>query len=238
VYLRDNFGVRLNTVFKFYYQAWVMFGVAALFALDYLWREFVVGVRRAAPVVATAGYAVTLLLALLFPYYAIQSRAAEYRGAVTAETRQSPTLNGLAQLNRYNPNEYEAIMWLRENVTGTPVILEAVGPQYSPQGHGRVSASTGLPTLLGWAGHEYQWRGSSTQEPGLRDPVVQNVYTLPGWEETVDLLNRYNVEYIYVGELELSTYGPRSREKFSDRLPVAYQNESVTIYRWQPQQVN
>ena len=238
IYLRDNFGVRLNTVFKFYYQAWVMFGVAALFALDYLWREFVGGTRRLAPVVATGGYALALLLALLFPYYAIQSRAAEYRGALTAEMRQPPTLNGLAQLDRFNPNEYEAIMWLRQNVTGTPVILEAVGPQYSPQGHGRVSASTGLPTLLGWAGHEYQWRGRSTQEPGLRDPVVQDIYTLPGWEETVDLLNRYNVEYIYVGELELSTYGPRSREKFSDRLPVAYQNDSVTIYRWQPQQVN
>ena len=68
--------------------------------------------------------------------------------------------------------------------------------------------------------------------------MVQDIYSLPGWEETVDLLNRYNVEYIYVGELELSTYGPRSREKFSDRLPVAYQNDSVTIYRWQPQQVN
>lgn len=235
VYLRDNFGMRLNTVFKFYYQAWVLFGVAALFALDYLWRDFKAAANRVAPVTATAGYGLALLLALLFPFYAIQARAAEYRGDVTAETRQPPTLNGLAQLNRYNPDEYEAIMWLRRNVTGTPVILEAVGPQYSPEGHGRVSASTGLPTLLGWAGHEYQWRGSSTQEPALRDPVVQNVYTLPDWEETANLLNRYDVEYIYVGGLELSTYGPRSREKFNNRLPVVYENDSVTIYRWQPQ---
>jgi YYY domain-containing protein len=232
VYLRDNFGVRLNTIFKFYYQAWVMFGVAALFALDYLWREFIAGAQRVAPALATAGYATALALALMFPYYAIASRAAEYRGPVTAETRQPPTLNGLAQLNLYNPDEYAAVTWLRQNVSGTPVILEAVGGQYS--GYGRISASTGLPTLLGWAGHEYQWRGSSTAEPGQREPVVRQIYEQPDWANTADLLNQYQVEYIYVGGLELSTYGPQSQAKFNDRLEVAYNNNSVTIYRWQP----
>ena len=101
------------------------------------------------------------------------------------------------------------------------------------------TVAPGLPTLLGWAGHEYQWRGYSTPEPAERDPVVRDVYTVPGWDNgnIVDRLNAYGVAYIYVGNLERNTYGIDGRltgqNKFSENLEVAYQNGSVTIYRWQ-----
>jgi YYY domain-containing protein len=236
LYLRDNFGVRLNTIFKFYYQAWALFGVAAIFGLYALWQA-TTGVKRAVPALVTAAYGLALLLSLLFPYYAVQSRAEEFRGAADAEFRQPPTLNGLAAMQTFNFDEYAAIQWLRENVTGTPVILESVGGQYSE--YGRVSASTGLPTLLGWAGHEYQWRGSSTQEPAVRDPAVRDIYTAANWDgsNAALLLDDYGVELIYVGNLERSTYGLFGPElqKFDDRLEVAYQNSSVTIYRWLPE---
>jgi uncharacterized membrane protein len=232
VYLRDNFGQRLNTTFKFYYQAWVMFGVAGLFALDYLWREFKGG-ARIVPILTAGVYAAVFALTLLFPYHAIQSRAAEFRGSPTAEDRQPATLNGLVQVQRFNNDEYDALMWLRQNVSGAPVVLEAVGGQYSA--FGRVSASTGLPTVLGWAGHEYQWRGNSNPEPGQRDPAIEQIYADPAWSNSPELLNRYNVEFIYVGDLEFSTYGPLGSQKFADQLEVAYQNNGVTIYRWQPQ---
>jgi uncharacterized membrane protein len=230
VYLRDNFGVRLNTIFKFYYQAWVMFGVSALYALYYLAQELKVRARWLVTWVPITGYVMMLLISLFFPLHAIRSRAAEYRGPANAEIRQPATLDGLAQLNRYNPDEYQAIMWLRENVQGTPVILEAVGGQYS--NFARVSADTGLPTLLGWAGHELQWRGSANPEPGLRDPIVHRIYSQTDWRDTSALLDKYQVEYIYLGSLELSSYGPQIDENFADRLQVAYRNSSVTIYKW------
>ncbi|MBX3060070.1 MAG: hypothetical protein KF770_26740 [Anaerolineae bacterium] len=237
LYLRDNFGVRLNTIFKFYYQAWALFGVAAIFGLYALWRA-TAGAARIVPVLTTAGYGLALLLSLLFPFYAIQSRAIEFRGRADAPFRQPPTLNGLAAMQNFNFDEYAAIQWLRENVDGAPVILEAVGGQYSE--YGRVSASTGLPTLLGWAGHEYQWRGSSTPEPALRDPAVRDIYTAAAWENSnaAQLLDRYGVELIYLGNLERSAYGlfGPALQKFSDRLEVAYQNNSVTIYRWLPEE--
>ena len=107
-----------------------MFGVAGLFALDYLWHELK-GAARVVPGVVTVGYTAVFALTLLFPYYAVQSRAAEFRGSPTAETRQPATLNGLAHVERFNPDEYDALMWLRQNVNGTPTILEAVGGQYS-----------------------------------------------------------------------------------------------------------
>ena len=108
-------------------------------------------------------------ISLLFPYYAVQSRAVEYRGRVDASNRREPTLNGLAYIEHFNPDEYEALMWLRAQ-EGAPVVLEAVernGGQYSS--YSRVSANTGFPTLLGWVGHEYQWRGGGHPEPARRD---------------------------------------------------------------------
>jgi uncharacterized membrane protein len=199
----------------------VLFGVAAVFALDYLWRN-----ARPAAMLATAGYGLMLAAALLFPAFGISSRAQEYA--------HPATLNGIAHYRYTQPDEHAALMWLRQNVEGAPVIVEAIGGQYSPQGHGRVSATSGLPTLLGWAGHEYQWRGS-TPEPPEREAAVEQIYGGRDWTTARELLDRYGVRYIYVGPLEVSTYGPHVLERFQQqRLEVAYANESVIIYRWSP----
>ncbi|MCA9933492.1 MAG: hypothetical protein H6662_10740 [Ardenticatenaceae bacterium] len=228
VYLRDNFGMRLNTIFKFYYQAWVLFGVAGLFAIAYMWQHFRKGLGAIVPGLATAVYLSFFAISLLFPYYMARSRAIEYGGPLTAENRPALTLDGLDFLVRSQPAEYAAITWLRDNVGGTPVILEAVGGQYSD--YGRIAASTGLPTVLGWAGHEYQWRGS-TPEPSEREEAIRQIYSNPDWEITTELLNRYNVAYIVVGPRELYTYGSLTAEKFNP-LPIAYRLGDVTIYQW------
>lgn len=235
LYLRDNFGVRLNTTFKFYYQAWVMFGVAAVFAVDWLWSQVTTVPQRALALATTGAYLFMLAVALLFPVYAVQSRAIEYRGPSDAAERQPPTLDGLAYLARFNPSEYDAIMWLREqtDIAGAPpVVLEAVGGQYS--GFARVSSATGLPTVLGWPGHEWQWRGGDHPEPGRREPIVRQIYTATDLGVVGFLLDQFDVAYIYVGDQEVNAYGPVGMEKFRDRLEVAYANDRVTIYRWQP----
>ena len=227
VYLKDVFSQRLNTIFKFYYQAWLLFGVTAAFGLSYLWNRF-----RVPALFATAVYGSALAVALLFPVFAAQSRSIEYRGPVTNETRLPPTLNGLAYIDRWNPDEYAALLWLRENVNGSAVILEAVGGSYT--GYARVSADTGIPTVLGWPGHQRQWRGT-TPEPGIREPAVGTIYSLAPWPETAALLDQYDVTHVYFGRLERDTYNPQAEEKFDQNLEVAYQNDSVKIYRWQPQ---
>ena len=241
VYLRDNFGVRLNTTFKFYYQAWAMFGVAAVFALDYLLTMRRNTAERLVGGAATVGYVALLAVSLLFPVYAVQSRALEYRGPATDDAgqpqeRQPATLDGLAALRRFNPSEYEALMWLLANAVqpgeAPPVVLEAVGGQYSA--FGRVAANTGLPTVLGWPGHEWQWRGSDHPEPGRREGLVEQIYTAADLNTIAPLLDELGVTYIYVGDLETGTYGAAGLEKFRDRLEVAFANDRVTIYRWQP----
>jgi uncharacterized membrane protein len=222
VYLRDNFGQRINTIFKFYYQAWILFGVAALYAIAYLLKRF-----RISGLLASVLYVLLLFGSLLFPYYAIQSRSIEYRGPLDAEQRQAATLDGLAYVRRGNPDEYDAITWLRDNVEDSPVLVEAVGGQYSQ--YGRIAAATGIPTILGWAGHEYQWRGD-TPEPAERDTVVRSIYTQDDWPATEALLDRYGVSYVYVGQLERNTYDPLFEEKFEQNLDIVFRNDSVTIY--------
>jgi uncharacterized membrane protein len=206
-----------------------LFGVTAVCALSYLWNRF-----RVPAVLASVVYVGSLIVALLFPLFAIQSRSVEYRGPIDNVERPAPTLNGLAYLDRFNTEEYDALMWLRENVNGQAVILEAVGGSYSPQGHARVSANTGIPTILGWPGHERQWRGA-TPEPGIREPDISTIYSLAPWDQTAALLNKYNVTHVFYGRLERDTYDPQAEEKFDQNLEVAFQNGSVKIYRWQPE---
>ncbi|MGH2538785.1 MAG: DUF2298 domain-containing protein, partial [Candidatus Promineifilaceae bacterium] len=228
VYLRDVFGQRLNTIFKFYYQAWLLYGLAAVAGLAHLLRHHRLGGPLAAGI-----YAPLLLISLLFPIYAGRSRAIEYRGPAGDPSRASPTLDGLAYLQRFAPGDHDAIRWLRANMAGDPVLLEAIGGAYT--GYGRVSASTGLPTILGWPGHELQWRGPTTALDG-REPAVATLYSSPDWQAAEALLRQYDVSLIYYGPLERSTYGNGGEEKFLDHLEVVYRNDAVTIYRWRAEE--
>jgi YYY domain-containing protein len=216
VYLRDNFGARLNTVFKFYYQAWVLFGLASAFGLYSLLRS-----SRPVRWVAGAGGALLIAAGLVYPVLAIPTRAGEYSGAAT--------LDGMAYMEQVTPGDYAAIRWLQDNATGAPVVLEAVGGQYSRGG--RIAAHTGLPTVLGWAGHEYQWRGE-TPEPAERETDIKTAYTSASWSETEAILDRYAVKYVVVGSLETSTYGEAPGIKFARMLEPVFQADGVTIYEW------
>ena len=216
-YLRDVFGTRMNTVFKFYFQAWVVWGIAGSY---WLARGLI---RREGWTVA----AVLLILAgLVYPALAIPARAREYGGP--------PTLDGAAHLRQIYAADFDAIAWLNENVEGRPVILEAPGDRFRAYTYeGRVSAFTGLPTLLGWGGHEHQWRGNY-DEPARREPDIETLYTTADPIETLTLLNRYGIRYVYVGPLERTRYPPAGLAKFDRLLETVYDAAGVTIYRYIP----
>ena len=216
VYLRDNFYARLNTVFKFYYQAWVLFGLASAFGLYSLLRS-----NRPIRWLAGVGGVMLIAAGLIYPALAIPTRIGEYGGEAT--------LDGMATMRRVIPDDYAAIRWLQENVDGAPVVLEAVGGQYSRGG--RIAAHTGLPTVLGWAGHQYQWRGE-TPEPAQREVDVRTAYTSTSWEETQAILDQYRVKYVVVGSLERSTYGEAAVRKFERMLLPVFRADGVTIYVW------
>jgi YYY domain-containing protein len=215
VYLRDIFGTRMNTVFKFYFQAWVLWGVAGAYALAGFIRRGRVGVVVVAALLIAAG--------LVYPALAIPARASEYGGP--------STLDGTAYLAEAQPDDTAAIAWLNDNVSGAPVILEAPGNGYRAYVYeGRVSAQTGLPTLLGWAGHEHQWRGNY-DEQARREPDIETLYTSVDADEVLALMDEYGVEYVYVGPLERTRYPAAGLAKFAGLMDAVYDTGTVTIYR-------
>jgi len=220
VLLRDVFGTRMNTVFKFYYQAWILLAVSAAFGL-YLLGPWGGRANRPLRVLVAAGFVPLLLASFVYPVLSTYSKTGGFSG--------QPTLDGMAHLRAGHEDDLAAIRWLKEKVDGAPVILEATGGQYTY--NARVSAHTGLPTLLGWGGHEHQWRGNY-EEPAKREPVIETLYTSPDPERTRALLDEYDIEYVYVGSLERSTYqiGQPVLDKFDDLMDVVFQQGEVIIY--------
>jgi YYY domain-containing protein len=212
---------RMNTVFKYYLEAWLLLGVASAAVLDERWppaqrpggrwwRLAVVGAGAVALATSVTG-AIGLL-----------------RGRHVAGPR--PTLDGMAYLKTFNPLELEAYEWLNANVPGTPAIAEAQGPSY--QQFARVSMNTGLPALLGWEYHVFQ-RGQAWPQIHWRRQDVQTIYVSPEREAVEAALRRHRVAFVFVGPLELRTYGERSLERFalwSDLLRPVFRNQGVTIF--------
>jgi YYY domain-containing protein len=201
VYLRDSFGVRMNTVFKFYYQAWVMLGCASAYAVWWLLDRLE---RPASRFLFILGAVLVIGLGLVYPIMAIPSRAAGFTGPAN--------LDGSSAVANSNPDDWAAIQWLDANaqegvpVGNVPVILEA--PSVPPTGgsytyQGRISAFTGFPTVLGWAVHESQWRGNY-DEQGRREPDIAAIYTTSDGQTALDLLHKWNVSYVILGASELS----------------------------------
>jgi len=213
-YLRDQFGWRMNTIFKFYFQTWMVWAIAAGYASAVLLKE---ALKSRLGLVFTMALTALLVMALIYPFYGFLSRTDYFQP-------QTWTLDGSAYLARYSPDEMQAIQWLQQAPYG--VVAEAVGGSYT--GYARVSTQSGLPSVLGWPGHESQWRGGA-EEMGSREPEIAQLYQARRWEQANPILEKYNIRYVFLGSLERSTY--RANDSlFQKYLKPVYNNATVTIY--------
>jgi YYY domain-containing protein len=216
-YVGDVFNSRMNSVFKLYYQAWLMLAIAGGFSLYYLashWRLTFPRERQYRLVWAGAA-ALVLLGAALYPLGGTMNRTYQADGS-------------LQGLSYYPADERAAIAFLNQRAQGQDlVIAEAVGNDYTLAG--RISAATGIPAILGWGGHEDQWRGGSSKARAGRFEDVNTLYKTTDPNEMNQILKKYDVTYVYVGALERSTYGDAGLEKFKP-FPAVFQSGTVTIY--------
>jgi YYY domain-containing protein len=238
-YLRDMFGMRMNTIFKFYFQGWVLLACASAYAVWWVARFS----GRLLRGIFLSIAAITVCAGLVYPVMAIASRVERLHWSPILDAAAS-FAGDYPQHWAAQPADWQAIQWINANLrpgTGVvPTILEAPGGGY--ENAGRISAFTGLPTLLGWTNHEGQWRGSYL-EINRRLPDIQEIYTTPSEEDALQLLHKWKVNYLVLGETERqfiqqtcnnpqSSCSPeRALAKFDRFLVPLYTQQGVTIYQ-------
>jgi YYY domain-containing protein len=220
LYVRDEFEdqplYRMNTVFKLGYQAWLLLGLAGIGALAFR-GEWLARRRLRWTLVPLA--ALLAAAAVVYPVAGTYARKAAFS--------RSPTLDGLGWLRDRAPGDPGAISQLNEAAPGDEVVLEAVGDDYSTFGHARISTFTGLPTVLGWPGHELQWG----HDPGTRAADVEQMYESPTTAGAGELLDRYDVRWLVVGPLERAEYGDGGVAKWDSLGERVYDRDDTTVWR-------
>ena len=245
VRVEDDIG-RMNTLFKYYLEAWVFLALASAF---FLWRMWYDNRFRPVPFdvarLVWFGIVVALVLfSLVYTLLGTQARLADRFNPLP------PTLDGTAYMEqavhweKEQPIELkwdrEAINWLQENVEGSPVILEAHTEQY--RWGGRMSNYTGLPTVLGWPWHQIQQRGPYGTEVHSRAADIQLIYNTVDLAEAKALLDGYGVRYVVVGDLERIFYTEEGLGKFDIMAQLGaaakvFDNGHTAIYHINPQVV-
>ncbi len=218
---------RMNTVFKFYMHLWIFLAIAASYSFYQLYLRYRTKSENSLP----WGYGkkiwmVSLVLLVLscsvFPVVATFTRIEDMNA--------KPALDGMEYMKDLDRGDYYAIKWIQENIKGTPVILEASEDDSSYRYTSRVSANTGLPTVIGWARHERFW-GRDHDEIRTRLEDVNSIYSTGNRKKALELMNKYNISYVYIGQLERQMYDIRA-DKFEDEtyFELVYQ-DSVQIYK-------
>lgn len=201
---------RANTMFKLVYQAFILYSLVSGYVLIYFRKNILV---KLVILLVVASH-------LTYPFFAIKS----YYGLKTYHG-----MWGLRFLQTSYKDNLEAIKWLNKNVDGQPVILEAVGDSYTT--YGQISMATGLPTVQGWVVHEWLWRGGYDL-PAQRQTDVQKIYESKDPVEAKSLLQKYSVEYVFIGDKEKEKY-PMLNEKIFIEIgaKVVFESGLTRVYK-------
>ena len=158
----------------------------------------------------------------------------------TRDFGPEPTLDGIVHLLRDHPDEYEAIRWLNSEVEGAPIIVESAAGSHYYGSYFRLSAYTGLPTIVGRWG-QVPWNVDMTQkEKDYRESAARTIYKSEDVAEVQQVIADFDVTYVYLGYREINSYsGNKSKDefavflqdKFSSFMDIAFENEGVIIYK-------
>ena len=219
IYLKDIYPAhfRANTMFKLVYQSFIMLSLASGYIIIRLISNFEFRISNF--LISCIG-SIGLFLVFLYPYFAVSSYYGNlliYKG-----------LDGISYLKTKNPSDYETILWFNKTVKGQPVILEAQGDSYTD--YERISANTGLPTVLGWIVHEWLWR-KTYDVPAPRIAEVKTIYESQNIKQVKQLLKKYHVSFVVIGDLERQKYTALQEEKFKNLGSVVFESGKTKVYK-------
>lgn len=239
IFIRDIYPThfRANTMFKFFYQAWIMLGIVCGCCITMLWQYF----NRKRNFFGQIFKTISLLLIFSGLLYGTLAVSQGFNGL--KDHKQS--IQGTNYLASKFPGDFEAIEWLNQNISDQPTLVEAVGESYTD--FARISANTGIPTVLGWPVHEWLWRGSYLdplrpetkvqKKTGGADTVASRVEDVRAFYETNDpqtaqgVIEKYGIEYIYVGQMEREKYPNLNEKKYRQmNLEIVYDKNDSRIY--------
>ena len=229
---------RMNTVFKFYYQAWTLLSLSAAAALIWtlpavnsIWRK------------GTSNLWQAVLILLLFGafLYPVLASSDKIRDRMSDSAPVGLDGDAFMQTSFYNDQgvdmdlnqDYQAIEWMRGNVQGSPVIVEANTVEY--RWGNRYTIYTGLPGVLGWNWHQRQQRGFLSYN-GIANRLneIPGFYLTESVEDALNFLRKYDVKYIVLGQLERLYYNGAGLDKFLQYDGVYWQEvfryEDTVIY--------
>ena len=199
IYVKDIYSkpyIRFNTVFKVTYEAFILFAICTNYAIIKLLlchKKIIItfGIILAILNISTFGYGIEALI------YANYGSSYIGIGEIYEQLK-----------DRYY-NDYLAIEWMNSNIPKGKVILEASAYESSYTFYSRVSIFTGNPTVMGWFAHQWLWRNENYEMPKSFNTIlsdIEQIYTNSDIEIKKDLIKKYNISYIFVGELEKETY--------------------------------
>ncbi len=231
---------RMNTVFKFYLQVWVLFAISAAAALSWILNEFDEWGQVGSIIFQVFG---VLLFAggLLFTFTASMDKIRDRIAVNTPFTFDSMSY---MQYSTYWDQEkldlskdFRAIRWMQDNIKGSPVIVEGNTPEY--RWGTRYTIYTGLPGVVGWNWHQRQQRALFPAEwVSSRIQEVTNFYNTRDVLAARAFLTKYAVHYIVVGQMEHSMYNSEGLAKFEigngNLWKSVYQDSDTVIYEVLP----
>ena len=219
IYVKDIYPMhyRANTMFKLVYESFMLLSICS----GYIILKIIFNTKDKrylfAFIISTT---VLIYLVLSYPVFAINS--------YYNDLKQYKGIDGTNYLKTLYSADYDLINWFNKNVTGQPVILEANGDSYTD--YGRISANTGLPTIIGWPVHEWLWRGSyDVAAPRIED--VKTLYESPDLNLTKTLIKKYNISYVVISNLEFQKYTNLNENKFNNLGRLVFQSGNSKVIK-------
>jgi len=218
-YVNDVMAGRYNTLFKFYFIAWILLAISSSFYIEKIYRT----VKEERRYLIGLCMVTVLIGGLIYPIIATTNRIDGSLGSLS--------LDGTSYAKKIMPEEYEAINWINKNIdiNKNSILLEASGKDYSLDN--LISAETGMPSLIGWvATHELLIRNQKN-EILERLAAVEEIYTSQNEGITKGLIDKYKIKYVYVGPREIDKYGSFGMGKFDNLGKIIFKNRKVKLYK-------